>query len=259
MNIVKYIFWLVAFLMGVIAAYVVPEETMSIGAKFIFVGACGAVLGFVFYTVCSRQIEAIENDFNEVLNKPQPKDTQYVSVRLQEEKKSPLPPGAIPAAEALKQPVPASVRKLDAAALKVGFPLEAWNGFKLGILRNRPFTEVIEAMQKLLPELFPDASGVLYMYGGVQTELSQIFRFGPNVISDETVMPAECASFNTGDIVVTDYSSPEVSSGCTHLHHRPKGLAICAPIEGLEEHFGILTLQVDKLPKPRQRNTGRRR
>ena len=60
MNIVKYIFWLVAFLMGVIAAYVVPEETMSIGAKFIFVGAWGAVLGFVFYTVCSRQIEAIE-------------------------------------------------------------------------------------------------------------------------------------------------------------------------------------------------------
>ena len=103
-------------------------------------------------------------------------------------------------------------------------------------------------MQKLLPELFPDASGVLYMYGGVQTELSQIFRFGPNVISDETVMPAECASFNTGDIVVTDYSSPEVSSGCTHLHHRPKGIAICAPVEGLEEHFGILTVQVDKLP-----------
>lgn len=250
MNIVKYIFWLVAFLMGVIAAYVVPEETMSIGAKFIFVGAWGAVLGFVFYTVCSRQIEAIENDFNEVLNKPQPKDTQFVSVRLQEEKKNPLPPGAIPAAEALKQqPVPASIKKLDAAALKVGFPLEAWNGFKIGILRNRPFTEVIDAMQKLLPELFPEASGVLYMYGGVQTELSQIFRFGPNVISDETVLPAECASFNTGDIVVTDYSSPEVSSGCTHLHHRPKGIAICAPIEGLEEHFGILTLQVDKLPE----------
>ena len=110
MSIVKYIFWLVAFLMGVIAAYVVPEETMSSGAKFVFVGAWGAVLGFVFYTVCRRQIEAIENDFNEVLNKPQPKDTQYVSVRLQEEKKNPLPPGAIPASEALKnQPVPVSI------------------------------------------------------------------------------------------------------------------------------------------------------
>ena len=130
MSIVKYIFWLVAFLMGVIAAYVVPEETMSTGAKFVFVGAWGAVLGFVFYTVCRRQIEAIENDFNEVLNKPQPKDTQFVSVRLQEEKKNPLPPGAIPAAEALKQPVPASIKKLDAAAVKIGFPLEAWKDRK---------------------------------------------------------------------------------------------------------------------------------
>ena len=249
MNIVKYIFWLVAFLMGVIVAYVVPEETMSIGAKFIFVGAWGAVLGFVFYTVCKRQIESIENDFNEVLNRPQPKVTQFVPIHQQEEKKPDLPPGAIPAAQALKQSVPVSVKQLDVAAFKVGFPLETWNAFKLAVIRNRPFTEVIDAMQKLLPELFPDASGVLYMYGGVQTELSQIFRFGPNVISDETVLPAECASFNTGDIVVTDYSSPEVSSGCTHLHHRPKGLAICAPVEGLEEHFGILTIQVDKLPE----------
>ncbi len=249
MNIVKYIFWLVAFLMGVIVAYVVPEETMSIGAKFIFVGAWGAVLGFVFYTVCKRQIESIENDFNEVLNRPQPKVTQFVPIHQQEEKKPDLPPGAIPAAQALKQSVPVSVKQLDVAAFKVGFPLETWNAFKLAVIRNRPFTEVINAMQKLLPELFPDASGVLYMYGGVQTELSQIFRFGPNVISDETVLPAECASFNTGDIVVTDYSSPEVSSGCTHLHHRPKGLAICAPVEGLEEHFGILTIQVDKLPE----------
>ncbi len=222
---------------------------MSIGAKFIFVGAWGAVLGFVFYTVCKRQIESIENDFNEVLNRPQPKVTQFVPIHQQEEKKPDLPPGAIPAAQALKQSVPVSVKQLDVAAFKVGFPLETWNAFKLAVIRNRPFTEVIDAMQKLLPELFPDASGVLYMYGGVQTELSQIFRFGPNVISDETVLPAECASFNTGDIVVTDYSSPEVSSGCTHLHHRPKGLAICAPVEGLEEHFGILTIQVDKLPE----------
>ena len=256
MNIVKYIIWLVAFLMGVIAAYVVPEETMSAGVKFFFVGAWGSVLGFVFYTVCRRQIESIENEFNDALNKPQPKVPQFVSVRgmddvreREPEKKNPLPPGAISAAEALKQPMPASIKKLDAAAVKIGFPLEAWNAFKVGVLRNRPFTEVIEAMQKLMPELFPEASGVLYMYGGVQTELSQIFRFGPNVISDETVLPAECASFNTGDIVVTDYNSPEVSNGCTHLHHRAKGLAICAPIEGLEEHFGILTIQTDKLPE----------
>lgn len=33
------------------------------------------------------------------------------------------------------------------------------------------------------------------------------------------------------------------------MHHRPQGYSFCAPVEGLEEHFGILTLQVDALPE----------
>jgi diguanylate cyclase (GGDEF)-like protein len=33
------------------------------------------------------------------------------------------------------------------------------------------------------------------------------------------------------------------------LHHHPQGISFCAPIEGLEEHFGILTIQTDELPE----------
>ena len=100
-----------------------------------------------------------------------------------------------------------------------------------------------------LPELFPKAAGILYMYGGVQTELHKILSFGDYVISDDTIMPAECASFNMGDIVVTNYATGEFTGGCTHLHHHPQGVSFCAPIEGLEEHFGILCIQIDKLPE----------
>ena len=68
MNIIKYIFWLVAFLMGVIVAYVFPEETMSTGAKFIFVGAWGAVLGFVFYITNIRLPEIPHNAMEYISN-----------------------------------------------------------------------------------------------------------------------------------------------------------------------------------------------
>ena len=62
-------------------------------------------------------------------------------------------------------------------------------------------------------------------------------------------MPGECASYNVGDVVVSDYTSGEFTGGCTHLHHHPQGVSFCAPIEGLEEHFGILSVQVDKFPE----------
>jgi diguanylate cyclase (GGDEF)-like protein len=39
-----------------------------------------------------------------------------------------------------------------------------------------------------------------------------------------------------------------VNGGCTHLHHHPHGISFCAPIEGVEEHFGIFSLQTDALP-----------
>lgn len=244
MNIVKYILWLIAFVAGVVISYFVPDETLSLTGKYIFLGAWGAVLGYVFYTVCRRRIDTIQSDFTEALNSRLPK-TPFGPIANEEET---LPKGTMSVAEALKQAEASFKKKMEAVA-KVNFPFAAWNDFKNGILKNRPFSEVISSMEKLLPEMFPNASGVLYMYGDVQTEVAQIFKFGPNVISDEHMRPEECASFNNGDIVVTDYTSPEISGNCTHLHHRPKGFAFCAPIEGLEEHFGILSIQVDALPE----------
>ena len=62
-----YFFWLVAFIAGVAISYFVPETTVSIGGKFIFVGAWGAVLGLVLYNVCKRKLDIAEEDFNEAL------------------------------------------------------------------------------------------------------------------------------------------------------------------------------------------------
>ena len=259
MSIISYIVWLFFFAAGVVGMYFVPESAVSLLAKYAFVGVWGAFLGFIYYSVAKRKAQEAEEQFHESLNEIQqaPK-TQYVPVvpSVGEEPKvdtpvhvnnpfeSILPPGAIPAKDALAQ----MQHQNPAPAAKPVFPLEHWNGFCKEILKNRPFTEVIEALEKALPKLFPNAAGILYMYGSDQSELCKIFSFGDYVISDDTIMPMECASFNKGDIVVTDFSSGNFTGGCTHLHHHPRGISFCAPIEGLEEHFGILTIQTDELP-----------
>ena len=258
MSFLSYFFCLVFFAGGVVAAYFIPDKTLALHLKFVLVGAWGAVLGLVYHSLCCRKLREAEENYTELLNTQNtaPK-TEYVPVvpsigdevqpfehPAQQQKKSPfdsiLPPGAVPAAEALKQQVKEAPQV---------FPLDAWNAFCKHILKNRPFPEVVESLEKSLPELFPKAAGILYMYGGVQTELHKILSFGDYVISDDTIMPAECASFNVGDIVVTNFATGEFTGGCTHLHHHPQGVSFCAPIEGLEEHFGILCIQVDKFPE----------
>ena len=228
MSFFSYIFCVIFFVAGVVGAYLIPDNTLALHLKFVLVGAWGSVMGLIFYSLSCRKLREAEENYTELLNTQNrsPK-TEYVPVvpSIGDEmqpferptKKSPfdsiLPPGAVPAAEALKQ-----VKKVPQV-----FPLDAWNTFCKQILKNRPFPEVVEALEKSLPELFPKAAGILYMYGGVQTELHKILSFGDYVIS--------------------------VSGGCTHLHHHPQGISFCAPIEGLEEHFGILCIQIDKLPE----------
>ena len=128
-------------------------------------------------------------------------------------------------------------------------PDDEWIDFSRELLHNRPFPEVIRKLSAILPKIFKGASGVLYMYSNNQDELHQIFSFGEHKISDPTINRAECASFDSAKIVVADYSDPQHVSGCMHLHYRPQGYSLCAPVEGLEEHFGILTIQVDELPQ----------
>ncbi len=248
----SFILWLVAFIAGVLVSYFVPETTIALGGKFVFIGAWGAVLGFLLFNVCKKKIENAEAEYTENLAnlKESQLDSgtglvpQVIHSAAEDKPEQPeptdLPKGAVSAKEALEQ--------ITEEAIKVGFPLAAWKTFARGVLKDRPFDEVIKAFEELLPLLFPNASGVLYMYAGAQTDLHKMISFGDKEISDDVIRPSECASFDAGDIVVTDFTKPNLNGGCTHLHHHPQGLSFCAPIEGFEEHFGIFTIQTDVLP-----------
>lgn len=248
MNMLTYFFWLVAFIAGIVISYFVPEETLSLGGKFVFIGAWGVVLSFVLFSLCRKKIESAEVDFNETINSI--KDSKFVTSGFEpldtnaplmpEKEEMPLPVGAISSQEAL-------TKKLD-ESICAKFPLESWKKYTRCLLKDRPVPEVVAALQELLPQLFPNASGILYMYAGTQTDMHKVLSFGDTVISDDVIRPAECASFDAGDIVISDFSNPNLNGGCTHLHHHPQGISFCAPIEGIEEHFGIFSLQTDSLP-----------
>ncbi len=252
MTIITYIIWTVAFVIGVVVSFLVSEETFPLAGKFAFMGAWGVVLGFVLYTIFRKKLERIEADFTENLKslKESKIDGAFGfamnDLRPHEEpevpapEKAELPKGALSVQEALNQ--------MNQEAFSVGIPQEPWKNFSRAILKDRPFAEVLKSMETLLPQMFPKASGVLYMYAGTQTDLHKVFSFGDQVISDDAIHPGECASFDAGDIVISDFSKPNLTGGCTHLHHHPQGVAFCAPIEGFEEHFGILSLQTDVLP-----------
>ena len=251
MSVFSYILWLIVFVGGVVAAYMVPDNTLALHLKFVLIGAWGSVLGLVHHSLCNRKLREAEENFTEALNEQQrnnsPK-TEYVPV-VPSIGDEPQPFDHPAAKKPFDSILPPENKPAPAVPANISFPLEAWELFCKPILKNRPFPEVVEALEKSLPQLFPTAAGILYMYGGTQTELHKILSFGDYVISDDTIMPAECASFNLGEIVVTDFSSSEMNGGCTHLHHHPQGISFCAPVEGLEEHFGILSIQLDKIPE----------
>ena len=149
MSFFSYIFCVILFVAGVVAAYVVPDNTLAWHLKFVLVGAWGAVMGLIFYSLCCRKLREAEENYTELLNtQSRSPKTEYVPVvpsigdemqpfERPTQKKSPfdsiLPPGAVPAAEALRQPK--NVPQV--------FPLEAWNTFCKQILKNRPFPEVV--------------------------------------------------------------------------------------------------------------------
>ena len=170
MSVLSYIFWLIVFVGGVIAAYMVPDNTLALHLKFVLIGAWGSVLGLVYHSLCNRKLREAEENFTEALNDQQrnnsPK-TEYIPVvpSIGDEPQPFEAPAARKPFDSILPPEnkPASIQNLAVPA-KISFPLEAWELFCKPILKNRPFPEVVEALEKTLPELFPTAAGILYMY-----------------------------------------------------------------------------------------------
>jgi len=118
-----------------------------------------------------------------------------------------------------------------------------WDEFFSTIQRNRPFRETAEKLTTLLPEFFPGVSGALYLHNSSQQTLQMILAFGERVIGPNCFAPGECESFLHADIQVREEGIPGGHPFCTHMRHADTGISLCAPIEGMSEHMGVLCLQ----------------
>ena len=61
MNWISYFIWVIAFVLGVVVAYFVPETTLPLTAKFVFIGFWGAALGAVLVSIlCKKEPDGFE-------------------------------------------------------------------------------------------------------------------------------------------------------------------------------------------------------
>lgn len=224
MNKHGFLFWLFFFWCGAGVLFSVPETSFPVMAKFFCLGGWGSLVALLTFKLVSNafqhklqeETEALEESFREKLTQKNPEE-------MASEKNS-TPSNEVPE-----------------------LPIETLEDFIKSTLKNRPFHEPVQALSALLPEMFPESSGVLYMYNGKQSEMTVIFSYGATPLGKAIISPSECASFNRGEIIVTDFENPGFSDGCTHLDPHEKGVAFCIPIEGLEEHFGILSVYAPML------------
>ena len=126
MSFLSYFLFLVLFAGGVVGSYFIPESNIPLYGKFVFVGAWGAVVWFIYFISCKRKFQEAEENYVESLNeaKQSAPKTEYIpvvpTVGDEETKadspvpvKNPfesiLPPGAMPAkAQIQMSPVSAS-------------------------------------------------------------------------------------------------------------------------------------------------------
>ena len=123
------------------------------------------------------------------------------------------------------------------------FESDHWEAFFTAILKDRPFRETAEKLAELFPTLFPGASGALYLHNTANQNIQMILAFGARVIGPNAFNPSECKSFFHAEIQVREEGVPGGPPFCSHMRHADRGISLCAPIDALGEHLGVLCLQ----------------
>lgn len=207
MALIAYFLWLLAFGVSVGAAWWFPAQTMLARLLPIIVtGAAGT--GLLTWFVTRRRSDSTDlDDVIASIPSPTPPTTPYTTSGLESIESAP------------------------------------WEEYFAVVLRDRPFRETAEKLAELFPRLFPHCSGALYLHNSGNQTLQMILAFGERVVGPNNFNPNECESFFHADIQVREEGIPGGHPFCSHIRHADTGLSLCAPIEGLGEHLGVLCLQ----------------
>lgn len=244
--ITKWLFWIIFFWCGFFILLGIPEESLSLFAKYILLGVWGTL---VYLFTKFLVTLSFKNKLKELLEEKELELTKEKEA-FQNFTNASLESSEIHEDEDLSNDFvasEASETEIEPAEPEPPIPVEPWSEFIRNILKNRPFPETVETFKKFLENLLPNSSGILYMYNGNESELATIFEYGDTSYNKKIINPIECASFNQGDLVFHDFENPNLSGGCVHLGDFSKGVSFCTPIEGTEEHFGVLSVYTPEI------------
>lgn len=225
------VFWVIFFWLGIAVLFLIPEDSLATPIKFVCIGVWGSIVTWLSF----RGIRAAEEREREMREF----EEQVAEAKAEEEKQA-----KEEEEEEAREQKPVKVVEVPRAR---ELAIKEWEALLKIVLRNRPFSEAVNSFKELLQKIFPGSSGILYMYNGRESEMSKIFKYGEVLLGEDVISPMECASFNKGDVVHTDFEHEDLSDGCPHLKKQKTGFAFCVPVEALEEHYGILSVYSKEL------------
>lgn len=210
MALIAYLLWFVAFAGSVAAAWWFQNEPFF--SRLMLVALSGvACTGLLTWFLSGRNRHAT----------PVAEDLETMLA------------GMTPAPAASAAPVPDGLHAIESAP---------WEDYFAIVLRDRPFRETAEKLAELFPNLFPQCSGALYLHNSSTQTIQMVLAFGERVVGPNSFNPNECESFRLADIQVREEGVPGGHPFCTHMRHADTGISLCAPIDGLGEHLGVLCL-----------------
>ena len=101
--------------------------------------------------------------------------------------------------------------------------------------------EVGEVVQRLVPALFPDGGGALYLDKGTAGTLTCFARWGSDPPPDNTFPSEDCWAFRRGQMHITE--NPASGLLCQHLFDRYEGFSLCMPVRSHGGTPGLITLR----------------
>ncbi len=109
-----------------------------------------------------------------------------------------------------------------------------------GLQCCRHHEEAYRALNRLLPQLFPETSGALYVFKESREFLEAVVTWGESPPAVSVFEPEDCLSLRRGQIYAV--SEPDAVLSCPHIALPLTGPYLCVPLMAHGEVLGILHL-----------------
>ncbi|MFZ5995872.1 MAG: diguanylate cyclase [Nitrospirota bacterium] len=101
--------------------------------------------------------------------------------------------------------------------------------------------EVSQIIDRTIKQIFPDESGIVYLFNSQQGVLESIAIWGDFKATEHVLSPRECWALRLGRTYLSGTGRAEMV--CPHIVPQPDTAYLCVPMIALSETLGLLYLQ----------------